>query len=55
METVVSWARRLIVMAAIVAVVAWILKSASRNDQARVPAITGDTWPPVPVNPLRQG
>ena len=54
-ETVVPWARRLMVMAAAVAVVAWILKSASRSDQARVPVITGDTWPPVPVNPLRQG
>ena len=53
----VSRVRRLVLLAAVTAVVARILKSAGAIDRSGaelLPSITGDTWPPVPVNPARR-
>jgi hypothetical protein len=53
----VSRVRRLVLLAAVTAVVARILKLAVATDRSGgelLPSIRGDTWPPVPVNPVRR-
>ena len=49
-----KWARRLAVLATVVAIVRRLLDPGSRTGQAGsgpAPTIGGDTWPPVPTNP----
>lgn len=45
-----KWAMRLVLLAAVAAVVARIAASRSReNGAVDTPVIGGDTWPPVPT------
>jgi hypothetical protein len=51
------WLKRL-ALAVLVGAVARRLLDRSRHDRARsgvAPTIGGDTWPPVPVNPVGKG
>jgi hypothetical protein len=52
------WFKRLALLALVGAVARWLLNSKARHDRARsgvAPTIGGDTWPPVPVNPVGKG
>lgn len=58
MTSVFRWIRRAALLAAMAAAVRWVLTSKARHERARsgvVPTIGGDTWPPVPVNPVGRG
>lgn len=51
-----KWATRLLIVAAVVAVVVRFLESPARSGRAGrevFPPIGGDTWPPVPTNSKR--
>jgi len=52
------WIKRAAILAAVAGAVRWLLNSRTRHERARggvVPTIGGDTWPPVPVNPVGKG
>ena len=54
----VRWVVRLVVLALVAAAIRWLLTSRDRHSRARsgvAPTIGGDTWPPVPVNPVGKG
>ena len=57
MGTLLRWVRRLVLMAAVAAVVERIVRRVARSNApgagAALPPIVGDTWPPVPTNPDR--
>ncbi len=58
MRRLLTWARRLVVTAVLVAVVRQVLGRVTRSGVARdatLPPVVGDTWPPVPTNPDRGG
>jgi hypothetical protein len=53
---VLRWSLRLAVTAVVGAVVARLLADRSGGASGGLlPAITGDTWPPVPTNPAHEG
>jgi hypothetical protein len=55
-RTVLRWSFRLAVGAAVATAVARLLASRSGGGSGELlPTITGDTWPPVPTNPAREG
>jgi hypothetical protein len=56
-KSLLKWTVRLTVVAALVAGVARILgsRSGATGTSGPIATIGGDTWPPVPVNPDRQG
>ncbi|MGO9027644.1 MAG: hypothetical protein ACLQOZ_03305 [Acidimicrobiales bacterium] len=53
-RTLLRWALRLALVATVAAVVGRLLAGRSAGDGRVFPAITGDTWPPVPTNPDRR-
>ncbi len=56
MKTLFKWARRLAVLAAVVAVARRVFGTGAPSGQTgseTAPTIGGDTWPPVPPNPGR--
>ena len=54
MRTVMRWVARTVLMALVGAVVARVLRAlrGGATGGGVVPAIGGDTWPPVPVKPV---
>jgi hypothetical protein len=65
-RSVVRWSVRLAVLAGVIALVGRVLAGrpglpgagagpGNPAPDGMFPAITGDTWPPVPVNPDRGG
>lgn len=55
-RTAGKWVLRLALLAALASLVARIIESTSRQSGPEgFPVIGGDTWPPVPTNPARQG
>ena len=63
MKSLVRWSVRLAVLAGVVALVGRALAGRpgaadgagpSAPGEGVFPSITGDTWPPVPVNPARE-
>ncbi len=48
-----KWARRIIIVGTVVALVRRTLGSHSTAGSEPVPSVSGDTWPPVPTNPDR--
>ena len=58
MTFMLRWIKRAALMAAVAVAVRWLLNSKARHERARsgvAPTIGGDTWPPVPVNPVGKG
>jgi hypothetical protein len=56
MRTLLTWLRRLALLAALFAVAQRVLRRIDSSDntgEGRFPPIVGDTWPPVPTNPDR--
>jgi hypothetical protein len=54
----IRWLKRAATLLVVAAAVRWLLNSKNRHDRARsgvAPTIGGDTWPPVPVNPVGKG
>ncbi len=52
------WLRRLALVTLLAAAARWLVGAMSRRNRDRnggPPTIGGDTWPPVPVNPARDG
>ena len=52
------WIKRAAMLAALAGALRWVLNSRARHERTRggvVPTIGGDTWPPVPVNPVGKG
>jgi hypothetical protein len=57
MRKLLTWLRRLAMLAALFAVAQRVLRriNASNNPgEGTFPPIVGDTWPPVPTNPDRE-
>jgi hypothetical protein len=53
-KRVIKWAWRVLLLAGVAAVVRRVLDPNARSGptgDGSVPAIGGDTWPPVPTNP----
>ncbi len=56
MRGLLTWLRRLALLAALFAVAQRVLRrinSADNTGVGTLPPIVGDTWPPVPTNPDR--
>jgi hypothetical protein len=55
-NSLIRWTLRIVALCVVATVVARLLAGRTPGDDGPVfPAITGDTWPPVPANPDRQG
>jgi hypothetical protein len=55
-RTLGKWAGRLVVLTMVAVAIARILESTAPSDRTggeQLPAVGGDTWPPVPLNPDR--
>jgi hypothetical protein len=53
-NSLIRWTLRIVVLGVAATVMARLLAGRSGGTDAPVfPAITGDTWPPVPTNPDR--
>jgi hypothetical protein len=54
-SSLIRWTLRIAALGVVAMVVARLLAGRSTGDDGPVlPAITGDTWPPVPTNPDRK-
>jgi hypothetical protein len=56
MRKLLTWIRRLALLATLVALAQQVLRRITRSETAGagvLPPIVGDTWPPVPTNPER--